>query len=155
MEGMVLRIVEVAVSAARPPFSPAGSHLWPSMAEVEKHVRAASHFDDTIVEAASRVDEQSSGCILNRCRATRPALLRNIVMDATKTQLAFFICCSVYTLSLFVMNVGFQTFLGVVNSRRAEGGLPLCAGIEAENSQRVDKFCFRAEGAFNCFSVPS
>ena len=38
------------------------------------------------------------------------------------------------------MNVGFQTCLGVVNSRRAEGGLPPCVGIEAENSHRVDGF---------------
>ena len=27
-----------------------------------------------------------------------------------------------------------------VNSRRAEGGLPRCAGIEAEDSQRADWF---------------
>ena len=27
-----------------------------------------------------------------------------------------------------------------VNSRRAEGGLPPCAGIEAEHFQRVDLF---------------
>ena len=49
-------------------------------------------------------------------------------------------CCCVYTLCLFGMSVGFQTCLGVVNSRRADGGLPPCAGIEAENSQRVDWF---------------
>ena len=42
------------------------------------------------------------------------------------------------------MSVVFQTCLKralvFVNSRRAEGGLPPCAGIEAENSQRVDWF---------------
>ena len=49
-------------------------------------------------------------------------------------------CCSVYTLCVFGMNVGFQTCLGVMNSKRAEGELPPCAGIEAVNSQRVDWF---------------
>ena len=44
----------------------------------------------------------------------------------------------VYTKCLVGMNVGFQTCLGKVNSRREEGGLFPCAGIEAENSQRVD-----------------
>ena len=50
------------------------------------------------------------------------------------------LCCSVCTLCLFEMNVWFQTCLGVVNGRRAEEGWPLCAGIEAENSQRVGLF---------------
>ena len=39
--------------------------------------------------------------------------------------------------------------------KRAEGGLPPCAGIEAKNFQRVDFFFgIRAEGASNYFSVP-
>ena len=62
------------------------------------------------------------------------------VLSGLAVFLSFRFCCCVYTWSLFGMNVGFQTCLGVVNSRRAEGGLPPCAGIEAENSPRVDWF---------------
>ena len=62
------------------------------------------------------------------------------VLSGLADFLLFKFCCSVYTLSLFGMSVGFQTCLVVVNSRRAEGGLPPCAGIEAENCQRVDWF---------------
>ena len=47
----------------------------------------------------------------------------------------------------------FQTSLAVVNSIRAEGGLPPCAGIEAATLNVLIGFCFRTEGALNCFSV--
>ena len=46
----------------------------------------------------------------------------------------------------FVWTLGFKHALVFVNSRRAKGGLPLVAGVEAENSQRVDWFllsCWR------------
>ena len=62
------------------------------------------------------------------------------VLSGPADFLPFKICCSVHTLCLFGMNVGFPTCLGVVNTRRAEGGLPSGAGIDAGNSQRVDWF---------------
>ena len=43
----------------------------------------------------------------------------------------------VCTLCLFGCASCFKRALVFVNSRRAEGGLPPCAGIEVENSQRV------------------
>ena len=52
--------------------------------------------------------------------------------------LPFNFCCSVCTLCLFGCASCFKRALVFVNSRRAEGGLPPCAGIEVENSQRVD-----------------
>ena len=62
------------------------------------------------------------------------------VLSGLADFIPFKFCSSVYTLSLFGTNGGFQTCLGVVNNRRAHGGLPPCAGIEADNSQRVDWF---------------
>ena len=62
------------------------------------------------------------------------------VLSGPSDFLPFKICCSVYTLCLFAINVGLKTCFGVVHSRRTEGEL---------------FFFSRAEGALNCFSVPS
>ena len=52
--------------------------------------------------------------------------------------LPFKICRSAHTLCLFWNERCFKRALVFVHGRRTEGGLPPCAGIEAENFQRFD-----------------